>query len=225
LTSPYDILSFFIVLDALDMSHAEQFLIANWKELCGLTITFCTLVALIWQTRETRRAVNIARSTLVSTFRPKLILRNITLRQGTNIPTHGVPDAHPWKVDYVIANIGGSRAHVTMRSFAVKIFEGKELPFPLPYARQAEENTFALEPGEERELSVGLEENLITLFRHLGVKGGYLDHQRTAFVYFFGFVQYTDDIQIVRKMAVLRHYETQTGRFCMVSDPDCEYAD
>jgi hypothetical protein len=225
LTSPYDILNFLIVLDALDMFHADQFLMGNWMELCGLAITFCTLVALIWQTRDTRRAVNIARSTLVSTFRPKLILRSITLRQGTNIPTHGVPDTHPWKVDYVIANIGGSRAHITMRSFAVSMFEGKELPFPLPYARQAEENAFVLEPGEERELSVGLEENLITLFRHLGVKGGYLDHQRTAFVYFFGFVQYTDDIQITRKIAVLRHYETKTGRFLMVSDPDCEYAD
>jgi len=207
------------------MSHSEQFLVANWKELCGLTITFCALIALIWQTSETRRAVNIARSTLVSTFRPKLILRNITLRQGTNIPTHGVPDAHQWKVDYVIANIGGTGAHVTMKSFAVKMFDGKELPFPLPYAKPVEENAFVLKPGEEREFSVGLEEDLIALFRHLGVRGGYLDHQRTAFVYFFGFVQYIDGIQIVRKMAVMRHYDTQTARFLVVSDPDSEYAD
>jgi len=193
----------------------------NWT----IYIAILTLLALIWQTYETRRAVNIANKTLVSTFRPKLVVRRVALSKGTNIPTVGVPDEKPWKVDFVIANIGGTKAHVTSKSFTVKMFDNKELPPVLPYALGASEFTFSLEAGEEKELSVGLEIELLTLFRLLGTQGGYLNKQKTAFVYFMGYVHYNDDVGVIRKTFVLRHYDTETGCFKVVDEPDYEYAD
>ena len=62
-------------------------------------------------------------------------------------------------------------------------------------------------------------------FRMLGIRRGNLHHQNTRYVYFLGYVHYNDELGIVRKMAVLRHYNTETGRFILVDDPDYEYAD
>jgi hypothetical protein len=183
---------------------------------CALNVL--TLVVLICQTRLTRK-------TLVSTFKPKLVLRRVSLCEGTSIPTQGVPDAKPWKVDYIIANTGGTKASITSRSFAVKMFNDKELPVLLPYAPQAAESKFSLQPGEEKEFSVGLESALVSLFRIGGVKGGYLKCQNTAYVYFLGYAHYEDELGVIRKMAILRHYDTETGRFRVVDDPDYEYAD
>lgn len=196
-------------------------LAVNWT----LCIAILTLLALIWQTYLTKCAFKIANKTLISTFRPKLVVRRVSLSNGTDIPTLGVPDEKPWKVDFSVANIGGTKAHITIRSFAVKMFDNKELPPMLPYALGASEPTFSLAAGEEKELSVGVEIDLIKLFRHLGTRGGYLDKQNTAFVYFMGYVHYKDDVGVVRKTFVLRHYDTETGRFKVVDDPDYEYAD
>jgi hypothetical protein len=187
-------------------------------------VAVATLFVLIWQTYETRRAVNIAHETLVSTLRPRVILRRVSLRPGTNISTQGAPDRHKWEVDFVAANTGGTTARISTRSFIVKMFDDAELPVFLPYGPEDSER-FSLEPGEERGFSVGLESELIALFRQLGVRGGYLNRQRTAHVYFFGYVHYEDDRGTVRKMAVLRHYDTEAGRFRVVGDPDYEYAD
>jgi len=205
----------------------------NGKESCWQTVsanaavilTLLTLFVLIWQTCETRRAVNIARSTLVSTFRPRLILRRVSLRPGTAIPTLGSPDPHKWEVDYAIANTGGAKGDITVRSFIVKMFNADGLPVPLPYAPPVEESPFTLGPGEEKQFSVELEKELIFLFRQLGVKRGNLRYQDTKYVYFLGYIHYKDELGIVRKMAVLRHYNTESGRFQVENDPDYEYSD
>ena len=200
----------------------------NTQMIASLTLCLAilTLGALIWQTIETRYAVRIANKTLVSTFRPRLILRQVSLCVGTFVPALGAPDEESWKVDYVIANTEGTRAHITSTSFAEKMFSKGGLPVPLPYAPPIAGSTFSRQPGEEKEFSVGLESDLISLFRILGyVRGGNLKHQRTAFVYFLGYVHYKDDLGVVRKMAVLRHYDTESGRFTVVDDPDYEYAD
>ena len=106
-----------------------------------------------WQTIETRYAVRIANKTLVSTFRPRLILRQVSLCVGTFVPALGAPDEESWKVDYVIANTGEHRDHITSTSFAEKMFSKGGLPVPLPYAPPIAGSTFSLQPGEEKEFS------------------------------------------------------------------------
>jgi hypothetical protein len=196
----------------------------DWSVATGIVATL-TFIVLIWQTVETRRAVGVAKKTLVSTFRPKIILRRVSLRIGTMIPTMGVADPEPWMVDFAIANIGGTKAHITKRSFTVAMRKDHELPAVLPYAPEPKDAAFSLGPGEEREFAVKPEQELIDLFRHVGTKGGYLKNQRTAFVYFFGYVHYKDDLGVIRKTFVLRHYDTETGRFTTVDDADFESAD
>jgi hypothetical protein len=196
--------------------------LAEWP----LSVAVATLVILIWQTFETRRAVNVARDTLVSTFRPKIIFRSVSLCPGTMIPTDCVPDDKPWGVLYVIANVGGANARITRKAFAVKMFDSDALPSSLPYPRWAEEPEFILAPGEEKAFLVPLEAEAVNLFRVMGgIRGGHLSHQKTAHLHFFGVLIYIDGRGIFRKMSVLRHYNTETGRFDVVADPENEYSD
>ncbi|MGO8786967.1 MAG: hypothetical protein ACLQVL_06240 [Terriglobia bacterium] len=172
-----------------------------------------------------RRQAKLMHDSVVSTFRPRLAVRRVFLRLGTAISTAGVPDAHPWKVDFIITNIGGSTAHIEATSFVVTVLPDEELPIILPYAQDTTERNVSLQAGEEREFSVELEKELADLFKLLGVRGGHLQHQGIAHVNFFGYAKYADDLGIVRKTAVLRHYNIETGRFSAVPDPDYEYAD
>jgi hypothetical protein len=99
------------------------FQVFGWPN--GITVwaLFFTLMTIAEQTKHTARAADIANKTLISQSRPKLIVRRIWIREGTPIPTAGVPDAQPWRIQYRIANIGGSIAHVQTCDFAATIFD------------------------------------------------------------------------------------------------------
>lgn len=177
-----------------------------------------TLLAISEQSRETRRAV-------IASSRPRVILRSAFPSEGTMIPTVGVPDAEPWKVDFVIANTGGSRAYISKCSFAIGCFD-EGIPIPLPYKEPTAARGFYLQPGEEKELSAELGQELTNLIRLVGgFKAPYLSQQKTAYLYLFGYARYRDDLGIVRKIAVLRHYDPKLYRFVAVDNPDYEYAD
>lgn len=192
---------------------------------CALVIVgFLTVLAIVWQSWETRRAVEISKKALISTFRPRLILRAVFPCEGTDIPTAGVPDPKPWKIDFAIANIGGSRAYIMKHSFAIRCFD-EGIPVPLPY-KPASDIGFYLQPGEEKEFSAEVGKELTDLLRLVGgFKAQYLSQQKTAYMYFFGYVRYKDDLGIIRKMAILRHYDPIVYRFRVVRNPDCEYSD
>jgi hypothetical protein len=179
---------------------------------------FLTLMFLGWQAWETRRAVMIG-------LRPRLVIRRVWLKAGTMIPTLGVPDAHPWTVEFDIGNIGGSAAKVTSSSFALTVF-ARGLPTRLAHAQQTGFKPFSLQPGEEREMSISVGDDLVNLFRVMGgTVGPYLKYQDTGHVYFWGYAQYRDKLGIARNIAALRHYDSEVGKFKAVDDPEREFAD
>jgi hypothetical protein len=159
-----------------------------------------------------------------TTDRPRLVVRKVFLRDGTAIPTIGVPDAYPWMVDYAIANIGGSRATIKCSGFEFTTFENG-VPARLPYKMQEPAEPLCIDPGEEKEFSVDIGQNLTNLFRILGLRGEHMSHQKIGHAYFWGRAQYADDRGTIRNVAVCRHYETGSGKFKAIDDPDYEYAD
>jgi hypothetical protein len=44
-------------------------------------------------------------------------------------------------------------------------------------------------------------------------------------IHFFGYMQYRDNIGIVRRTAFCRRYDIRTRRFSVVDDPDYEFSD
>jgi hypothetical protein len=183
-------------------------------------------VLISWLTlRAVKRQADVANQTLIATFRPRLIVRRVLIQEGTPIPTQGVPDVRPWRVQYYIANNGGSVAHVTTCCFAISIF-AEGLPANTPTIEYPATPPFSLRPGEEKKLFIPLGEIPTQLFRMMGgTRARYLEHQQTAFVYFWGYAQYTDDANVARNIAVMRHFQTDTAKFKAVDDPDYEYAD
>jgi len=173
-----------------------------------------------------RRQVKLMRESVVSTFRPKLVVRRVFLCPGTAMPTIGVPDAYPWKVEFVIANIGGSPARIKTSSLTVSDLSDDQLRRPLPYAQETDARNICLKAGEERGFSIEIEKReLVAGFRHMGTKAANLQHQQIARVYFFGYAAYADDAGVIRKLAVLRHYDLENGKFEFVGSADHEYAD
>jgi hypothetical protein len=189
----------------------------------GVGYAMKTLKAIERQGDEMSKQRAAMENTLVATFRPKLIVRKVFLNNGTQIPTVGVPDAYPWTVDYAVANIGGTRATIRRSGFEFTAFD-REIPAKLPYKMQPPAELIRIEPGEEKEFSVPIDSNLTNLFRILGVRGD-LSHQKIGRAYFWGRAQYSDDREIIRNVAVCRHYRTETGKFEVVDDSDYEYAD
>jgi hypothetical protein len=184
----------------------------------GIIIAVFTLFAI-------NRQARIANDTLLATFRPQLIVRKVYLRSGTQISTMGVPDTDPWMVVYAIANIGGSRATLKSGNFEASSFEDG-LPANLPYKDREFVEPISIQPGEEKDFSVRIGENLTNYFRMLGTKSPYdMSHQKIGHVYFWGRAQYSDDRGFIRDLAICRHYKTDTGKFMPVEDADYEYAD
>jgi hypothetical protein len=206
--------------DNSSLTKTEQTLYSFFRWPDGVTTwaIILTLWAIAEQSRDTRRAV-------IASLRPRVILRSAFPSEGTMIPTVGVPDAKPWRVDFVIANTGGSRAYISKRSFAIGCFD-KGIPIRLPYKEPTADSGFYLQPGEEKQLSVELGQELTNLIRLVGgFNAPYLSQQKTAYLYLFGYAHYRDNLGIVRKIAVLRHYDPKLYRFIAIDNPDYEYAD
>lgn len=196
-----------------------------WPEGITAWALFLTLMAIAEQTKHTARAADIANKTLISTLRPKLIIRKIEIHRGTGIPTIGMPDADPWKVNFVFANIGRGQAHILDYGFAISRLESEHATEISYINGNAEPIPFFLEPGEDRQLSIDIDGELISILRHIGTDGLARGYQKTDHIYFFGSARYTDDLGTIRNLEACRHYDNASTRFKAVDDPDRDYSD
>jgi hypothetical protein len=183
-----------------------------------VVVAFTTLFFLGWQAWETRRSVQ-------SALRPNLTVRRVWLRRGTPIPTLGVPDAQPWKIEFYLANVGGSKARIRECDFSLTIFEHDLPPRTLVYAQQTVFKRFRLQPGEDREMSIEIGAALVAVLRLVGEEGLKQGYQNTDRLYFWGYAKYRDGLGVDRNISVCRHYHNASGKFNPVEDSDYDYAD
>ncbi len=142
-----------------------------------------------------------------------------------------IQDDVNWSIQLSIANAGESEAHVTEGNLTIT----KTTPFTdgfveimptfPPYSEQRDSlGNFAIEPGEHHERSVRLDSDTTTRFRILGhVRAG--GGGAAQNVYFLGFLQYRDKINISRRTAFCFRYDVKSARFERVDNPDFNYAD
>jgi hypothetical protein len=192
-------------------------------------ITCCVIG---WQSWETRRSADAAKTIAISTLRPKLIIRGVALLPGRYVEIAGerkVEDDLVWQIECLIANIGGTTAHVTESNLTVALIEetnGRLPTFP-PYddSRNAL-GTFTIKPGEHKQVQVPLTPEKNTFrFRLMRTmrEGGNLGSGGN--MYCLGFLQYQDAAKIERRTAFCLHYDARTECFNRVGNPDYEYAD
>ncbi len=190
-----------------------------------------------WQTirqqaKATNRQAEIAQQTLVLTYRPKLIVRNVVMEQ---------PDMRNWtvpqdiKTDQLfvwrlyVSNIGGTPATVTETGCWIILVLG-ELPMERPYEGRSGNTVITgmkvankLFPGESGTLHIAL----------LGeqVEGGQdpikglQGYPKQLHIYVMGWVTYVNDIGIVRRTAFCRRYDWARQYFVAVDNLDYEHAE
>jgi hypothetical protein len=201
--------------------------ITAWANVALIVIGFGGVVAAIWTLRQIKRQADLTQATLMLTFPPKLVVRNVILFR------ENVPRGTPLSIGFAIANIGGSTAHIVESFFDSHVFEDGPPPLPIYTSAGGVPNAWngTLMPGEEQCFVVNIEdEDLIGLFGMYGTHDNVgTVHQRSRYLYFVGRAKFQTDKMtsqqegVIRSIGVCRHYDLRKGRFVTVDDSDYEY--
>jgi type IV secretion system protein VirB4 len=82
-----------------------------------------------------------------------------------------------------------------------------------------------LQPGESKELSIPIDEQLVSILRLVGSDGLRNGYQNTDKIWFFGTACYSDGNGIKRNLSVCRRYDNKTECFTPDNNSDREYSD
>jgi hypothetical protein len=197
-----------------------------WLVIVGTGATIAALLTL----RAIRRQSYLMNRSMVSQFRPRLVVRQMCLdSEDSN------PDAPKWAVRYAIFNTGGTRAvikriHVFVSYHAepsLRSVGGKLVPAnPDDHKQEIDAlDEFILEAGQCRELAFdpGLERKIEYLVNN--ARNGVTNPELVGLISLRGEIEYFDEIGTRRIIGISRELDIPTKRFTISSDTDFEYAD
>lgn len=159
----------------------------------------------------------------LATNRPKLIIHRISLDGGNGdwfTPGSKIP-----KIQFSVANIGGSRATIIESNATFVKIEG-HLPALPPYSMDIDTLKTTVREAGQSDPPETLDIVGVELVREISSwNNKILTNTDNSPYYFFGYIQYRDDVDIVRRMTFCRRYNAGTKRFIEVNDPEYEYSD
>ena len=195
--------------------------------LTGIGIAICTL-------RVIRKQVEIEKDAFIATHRPRLLVKHVALIPGQDITRDPNGDLD-WRIGCVVANVGGSKAHIedsdlTIRSFGVGTLENL-LPAMPPYAKKYVFGSFFLQPGERQEKIITLDPNAEAMNLRLvhataerrRQQGG--ERVLTHPIVCFGFFRYRDESGVDRMTGFGWLWNAEDMSFTRLDHPNYEYAD
>lgn len=159
-----------------------------------------------------KESIELIKQAFIATHNPKLRVHSIYLEKFDSIPdfTNGSPQI-THQVHYSIDNIGGSTATITRISVT---FERLNEPLPVPSysGPKLAKKTIACGENITESCDVGVYVVDCSIDRGLDD------------LYFFGYIDYLDDVGTNRRTAFCRRYIQETKRFAKVDDEDYEYS-
>ncbi|MFZ1009839.1 MAG: hypothetical protein WAN65_23585 [Candidatus Sulfotelmatobacter sp.] len=172
------------------------------------------------QLSEMAKTAALAEKTLVLQFRPHLKIRGIGLIVGSHIPIAGSLEElseSDWKIELMVANPGGTTTHVVASNVTVFVQQGFWPPFP-PYSpERASLGQVSIAPGEHRALRVVLSQRDAARFTLLKLQVERGSGAAAGNVYCVGFIDYRDDVGVVRRTAFFRNCHIQSESFVKVN--------
>jgi hypothetical protein len=181
----------------------------------------------LWKTTE--KSIELTKQEIIANHPPKLRVHSVELQYGS-IVSSGIGKA--WKIQCFIDNIGGSAAIIKESNLTFK-----KMDFPpaiLPFSEESQslgEKTIANGGYDIGLLFLNLTDEVIVALRDkqaslAAVPAGYerLDIEFISDFYFFGYVDYLDDIGTMRRTAFCRQFNIKTKHFTKVEDEDYEYS-
>jgi|GEM_PF-5869239 len=121
-------------------------------------------------------------------------------------------------LEFVIVNIGASKAHIVESKLTAKSVESKNNANFLISGFTVNKKMF--DPGEGDLQTVQLDKTCSDVIR-------WVRQQQSSIPSFIfgGFIKYRDDIGVLRSTGIFRKYDSKKDSFIAVDDPNCEYAD
>lgn len=214
---------------AADNHDAIEALSALGSVIFSVVLTGSTV--LLWvatnkQARITNDALKLSRDEFVSTWRPKLRVRNIVVSrtpkdrelQETFMPGKAL------ECRFYISNVGGTPTRIT-EAFGMAFQSQVDLPMARPYEGKGGNLVIpakAIRPGQSVPMQFVSDWAMDESSRTIGART--IGHQR---LFVMGWIVYVDDIGIERRTAFCREFKRKTdwdgGRFNIVKNPDYEH--
>jgi hypothetical protein len=160
---------------------------------------------------------DIAQKTLISTHRPKLIVRELIIIDPTD-------EERNIRISYVVANIGASEARIVESWIEIQeVADGSLRPLqPTEGTNVIGDETIDAGTRILREQGSTVSMLSLAVARQIQQRSG---HTPVATVYFRGWIVYADRNMTRRRTAFCRAFDHRDRRFRIVDDPDYEYAD
>jgi hypothetical protein len=183
-----------------------------------------TLMAIRKQAQLMDAQIKLTEKTLVLQFRPRVILRAVTLFP-TSTSKHGIADLQLWQIAIVLVNQGGNTAHVS--TCGCNVYWRDNYPKPHKHNPAASERwtDLSLGPGEMRELVIQIQE--LDFSAAFAVSEHVTNKQETPYLWLIceGVITYHDDNGWTRQTGFKRQWNMETKRFEVSPDEETEYVD
>lgn len=167
----------------------------------------------------TKESLDLARKEFISTHRPKLIVRGITMKPHSH-PSLPIEPGKPMIVEAVIINIGDSPAEI-FNSNATILVGGRTFGARTPFGPAHDNfNGVKLAPGGAYTIVVTADK---VHFENAGQYAPVRNGEKV--IYFFGYMMYRDDLGNERRTTFCRRYDPNAERFILVDNSDYEHAD
>lgn len=206
-------------------SSSEWWMVYLTAALAFITAWLAYYTARLYRATRTmvERSDAAAKWQYITTHRPRLIVRRVSLDDG-NGDSSSSSDNIP-KIQFIVANVGGSCARIIESNATFAEIDGI-LPAIPPYSIELDTiKSIVREAGQSDppETLIIEGDKLRGLVRNWNKK--FITNSENSQLYFFGYIQYRDDVDIIRRMTFCRQYNARTKRFTEVNDPEYEYSD
>jgi hypothetical protein len=167
----------------------------------------------------TKESLDLARKEFISTHRPRLIIRGVTIKPHTH-PSLLIEPGKPIMVEAVVVNTGNSPAEI-FNSNATILVGGRMFGARTPFGPALDHfNGINLVPGGAYTIVLTADKvHFVNAGQYSPVRNG------EQVIYFFGYIMYRDEIGNERRTTFCRRYDPNAERFILVDNPDYEHAD
>ena len=183
---------------------------------CQFVAMFLQYCAMDKQAKGLLESVKLTEKSFIASHPPRLRVHSISL--DISCLTIGGIDCIGSKIQCFIDNIGESDAEIIKSTFDFQEF--KILPSVLPYGENYPTPERTIKPGGhtmgEFFLNDQIDEAILSDLR--------LGTYYYKYYYFFGYIDYLDNIGTKRRTAFCRQYNPTTRRFTAIDDDDYEYS-
>ena len=196
---------------------ADIFMIAFTAAIAGFTWSLKKSTDNLWKSGE--KQIQLAREEFISSHRPKIILRSITIEP----PSHSalpIEEGKPIKIQGAVVNVGDTPTEIVDSNLTILV-GGTMFHARTPFGSTSNNlNDIKLVPGGAYTFWITADHIDFTNSSQIASL-----NRHEKIIYFFGFIMYRDGIGNIRRTAFCRKYIPETECFDIVDNPDYEYTD